>query len=114
MRAPDYNPKSFGDIYETPLGKEIWEFLNTEIIWQRLELATELGHPAVEGIGDKLLEKFGEPLRQDRMKQAIGHMVRAIMEANGYILKSKGVKCRKKTELFVYASCYEKFGARAQ
>jgi hypothetical protein len=113
MNKTNYEPKGFGDIYTTPLGKKIWKFLNTEYIWIRLELTTQLGHPAVEGIGDKLLENFGNELKKDdlhtdRLKQAIGHMVRYIMESHGYKLKQKGVRCRKKTELFVFASRYGK------
>ena len=113
MKTIDYKPGNFGDIFQTPLGQEIWEFLNTDDIWIRLELTTQLGHPAVEGIGDKLLDKFGDSLKKDdpyadRLKQAIGHMVRPIMEANGYKLVQKGVRCRKKTELFVFAARYAK------
>lgn len=113
MKSINYEPKGFGDIFSTPLGKQIWEFLNTDDIWIRLELTTQLGHPAVEGIGDKLLERFGDSLKKDdsytdRLKQAIGHMVRPIMEAHGYDLVQKGVRCRKKTELFVFASRYGK------
>lgn len=108
MKTVNYKPKGFSDIFNASPGKEIWEYLNTDDIWIRLELTTQLGHPAVEGIGDKLLEKFGEKVHEDRMKQAIGHMVRAIMEAHGYELDIKGVRCRKKTELFVFAARYRK------
>ena len=113
MKLVNYKPKGFGDVSNTPLGQEIWEFLQTEEIWVRLELTTQLGHPAVEGIGDKLLEKFGDLLTKeeqysDRIKQAIGHMVRTIMESHGYRLVQKGVRCRKKTELFVFAARYDK------
>jgi len=113
MKIEDYKPKGFGDIFNIPLGQKIWKFLNTEDIWIRLELTTQLGHPAVEGIGDKLLEHFSNELKKDdlhtdRLKQAIGHMVRFIMESHGYKLKQKGVRCRKKTELFVFASRYGK------
>ena len=114
MIKATYNPKSFGDIFEKQLGKDVWDFLNTDRIWDRLELATDLGHPAAEGIGDKLLEEFGDSVRNERMKQAIGHMVRSIMEANGYILEAKGLKCRKKTDLFVYASRYGKLSDRTE
>jgi hypothetical protein len=111
MKIENYKPKGFGDIFNMSLGQEIWKFLNTDDIWIRLELTTQLGHPAVEGIGDKLLENFSDALTKDdlftdRLKQAIGHMVRYIMEKHGYKLIQKGVKCRKKTELFVYASRY--------
>ena len=108
MKTANYEPKGFGDIFNTTLGQQIWDYLNSEDVWIRLELTTELGHPAVEGIGDKLLVKFGEKVKEDRMKQAIGHMVRAIMEFHGYDLDKKGVRCRKKTEVFVFAAKYKK------
>lgn len=103
-----YDPKGFKDIFETKLGQKIWDYLNTDEAWVRLELTTQLGHPAAEGIGDKLLEMFGDDVKEDRVKQAIGHMIRPIMIFHGYSLKQKGVRCRKKTELFRYASRYGK------
>ncbi len=108
MKYVNYDPKGFGDIFNTNLGKKIWDYLNSEDAWIRLELTTQLGHPAVEGIGDKLLDQFGQQIKEDRVKQAIGHMVRAIMEYHGYHLTQKGVRCRKKKEVFVFASRYSK------
>lgn len=113
MKKEIYDPRNFNDIFKSPIGQEIWQYVNSEDIWIRLELTTQLGHPAVEGIGDKLLEKFGDTLSKDdsssdRLKQAIGHMVRFIMESHGYELIQKGVRCRKKTELFVFAAKYAK------
>lgn len=116
MKIREYKPKVFSDIFndETEnglVGKEIWNFLNTEEIWWRLELTTQLEHPAVEGIGDKLIEKFSDVLikdnpKRDRYKQMIGHMVKVIMNEHGYVIWQKGVKCRKKKELFVLATKY--------
>lgn len=108
-----YDARNFSGILNESPGKEIWEYLNTDDIWIRLELTTQLGHPAVEGIGDKLLEKFGDAFKKDdpyadRLKQAIGHMVKHIMKSHGYELVQKGVRCRKKTELFVFAARYGK------
>ena len=113
MNKHSYKAKNFSDMFNdtNTLGQEIWDYLNTEEIWIRLELTTQLRHPAVEGIGDKLLEKFGSVLNKgnpkfDRYKQMIGHMVKEIMEKHGYIIWQKGVRCRKKTELFVFATKY--------
>ena len=103
-----YDPKGFKDIFESDLGQKIWDYLTTDEAWARLELTTQLGHPAAEGIGDKLLEHFGNIVKEDRNKQAIGHMIRPIMEHHGYDLVQKGVRCRKKTEVFVFASRYGK------
>ncbi|MBW6533945.1 MAG: hypothetical protein K0B11_02970 [Mariniphaga sp.] len=103
-----YNPQSFKDIYESPLGQKIWNYLNSKEGKDRMILTTELGHPAAEGIGDKLLEQFGDDVKQDRVKQATGHMIRHIMEDLGFHHAQKSVKCRMKTEVFTYASRYKK------
>ena len=45
----------------------------------------------MSGIEEKLLDKFKEEVVDDRVKQMIGHMVRQIMEANGYIVEKGNV-----------------------
>jgi len=110
----NYNPKGFAKIFESELGQGCWKYLNSEDAKIRMVLATELGHPAAEGIGDKILELFGDELKKntkeekDRIKQAIGHMIRYVMEGYGYHLDQRSVPCRKKTELFIFASRYKK------
>ncbi|MDO9257428.1 MAG: hypothetical protein Q7U54_18050 [Bacteroidales bacterium] len=103
-----YEPKGFKDIFDSPLGQDIWKYLNSQQAKERMELTSQLGHPAAEGIGDKLLEQLGEEVKVDRVKQATGHMIRFVMEELGYQLVQRSVKCRKKTEVYVYASRYEK------
>ncbi len=110
----NYNPKGFTKIFESEFGQGCWKYLNSEDAKIRMVLATELGHPAAEGIGDKILERFGDEFikntkeENDRIKQAIGHMIRYIMESYGYKLAQRSVPCRKKTELFIFASRYKK------
>lgn len=103
-----YNPQSFKDVFDSILGQNILNYLISEDAKVRLVLTSQLGHPAAEGIGDVLLDQFGDEVRTDRVKQAIGHMIRYVMEGNGYHLAQRSVKCRRKTELFVYATRYEK------
>lgn len=112
MNDTTYEAGTFKDIYSLPIGKEIWNFLNSDKIWDKLEITTYLGHPAAEGIGDNLLEEFPvyfaeNAVNRDRLKQTVGHMIRQIMEANGYILVQKSVKCRI-NKLFNVASRYRK------
>ena len=104
----NYQAQSFKDVFDSLLGQEIWKYLNSEDAKIRMELTSDLGHPAAEGIGDILLKKLGEEVKQDRVKQATGHMIKHVMEQYGYELVQRSVKCRKKTEVFVYASRYEK------
>ena len=79
-----YRPDSFASLYTTPLGQNIWEFLNREESVAQLETASDLGKSAVEGISEVLLESFGSEVLSDRVKQMIGHMTRQIMEQHGW------------------------------
>jgi len=103
-----YRPKTFKDVFDTDLGQSIWSYLNSEDAKVRMILTSQLGHPAAEGIGDVILDHFGDEVKTDRVKQAIGHMIRHVMERYSYHLDQRGVPCRKKTELFFYASRYKK------
>lgn len=106
-----YDPKGFRGFFESDLGERIWEYLNTPLIFELMRLSTDFNRPAAEGIGDKLIETFGTEVdndKNDRIKQAIGHMIRAIMEHHGYEHIKSGNPCTKKGELFHYASKYGK------
>ena len=45
-----FDSGSFSDIANTPMGKQLWELLNTEDSRIRMETATYLGKPALEGL----------------------------------------------------------------
>lgn len=88
----EYEAGSFQALAETKLGKDLWKFLNREQIVTRLDTATDLGNPAVAGIEEPLLAEFGDAVLDDRVKQMIGHMVRQVMEAEGYEIEKQNVK----------------------
>ena len=87
-----YIPGVFSTSYATPLGPELWEFLNRPESILQMETATKLERPAVEGIEEDLLLEFGRLDQDDRVKQMIGHMVRQIMERLGYVIAVQNVK----------------------
>ena len=87
-----YNPDKFGSLYETDLGQRLWGFLTEEANIARLETASQLGKPAVEGIEEHLLEAFREDVLADRVKQMVGHMVRQILEQRDWVLDQTDVK----------------------
>lgn len=91
----EYDPGNFKSLAESPLGKKLWPFLNRPDIVTRMDTATDLGNPAVAGIEEALLaefgDEFGEEILDDRVKQMIGHMVRQIMEAEGYEIEKQNV-----------------------
>ena len=62
---------SFSDVFETPLGKELWAYLERETSLACLETTTFLGRPALEGLQPGLTQHFGERIESDRIKQLI-------------------------------------------
>lgn len=73
--------KSFG---ATDLGARLWAYLNKNVTIAYLERAIELDRPALVGMGWRLIERFGEEVKNDVVKQAIGAMVRQILESRGH------------------------------
>ena len=87
----EYQADKFASTANTPLGHQLWAFINKEATLDAMEVASDLGHPAVAGIEEKLLAEFGEKVLGDRIKQMIGHMVRQAMEREGFILDQSNV-----------------------
>lgn len=103
----NFDAGSFSDLAGTSMGRELWQFLNSEEVFVRLETTTFLKRPALEGVQPQLLKKFGEEIKPDRWKQIAGRMVRQIMENQGYVLDQTGVRTRVGV-LFTSAARYRK------
>lgn len=87
-----YRPEKFASLYDSELGQCIWAFLTRDDNVARLETASELSKPAVEGIEEQLLAEFREDVLADRVKQMVGHMVRQILEQRDWVLDQTDVK----------------------
>ena len=87
-----YSPEKFASLYASELGQRIWVFLTTSENVARLETASELSKPAVEGIEEQLLAEFREDVLAERVKQMVGHMVRQILEQRDWVLDQSDVK----------------------
>lgn len=90
----EFDAGSFSDVAHTPFSREIWKYLHTDAALACLETTTYLGHPALEGLQPHLVKTFGEEIRDDRIKQMTGRMVRQVMEGRGYSLDQTDVKVR--------------------
>lgn len=99
-----YDARMFRHLASTYLGKQLWIFLNDDIIVACMITATYLGKPAVMGIEENLLDNFQNEVVDNRVKQMIGHMVHQIMEANGYITEKQNVIIG--SILFTKGTCY--------
>lgn len=87
-----YRPGRFSDIAKTATGRDLWKFLNTPQTVHAMEIASELGQPAVAAIGEAALKMFGETMLDDRIKQVTGHMVRQVLERRGFVVDQSDVK----------------------
>jgi len=113
MRA--YKPGVYSSLYATTLGGDLWGFLNEREAVVMMRTATALGRPAVEGIEEALLERFGQAILANRVKQMCGHMVRQIMEDEGLQVSVqntkiangapflRGTKYRRKDEIVMHS-----------
>jgi len=125
-----YEPGTFSNISDTPLGKEFWEFLLQPHILRSLEIAGRLGIAPVSAISDELLAVYGDspkgdtPREQldrglatrfpgdpqisfDRTKQMLGHMIRQVMYCLGFQLRSKNSPAKDPLGIFSTSARYD-------
>lgn len=102
----NYHAGRYSTTFANEGGQEIWEFLADPKNLTRMETATYLSRPAIEPLSPFLLERFGDCVKQDRIKQMMGHMVRQIMENRGYVLQQGNVKISSANNIFSRASRY--------
>lgn len=108
-----YDAWKFVKLAETELGEKLWGFLNEHDSFIRMETATRLKRPAVEGVAEELLIKFKDEFDSLdklvflRVKQMIGHMTKQVMAAHGYQVYMKNVLVLS-TNLFSKGTRYAK------
>jgi hypothetical protein len=99
----------FASLFANAPGPNIWNFLNSERTIGKMKAAAFFKHPAVEPLASDLLAEFGAEfpaeIQQDGYHQMIGHMVKQVMEADGYELVRTDVPMSK-NEMFSTGACY--------
>jgi hypothetical protein len=100
----NYNAGPFTDIASI-WGNQLWEFLNEPMNMHSMADASDNKRPAAEAIAVELFRRFGDDIRQDRVKQFTGFLIRQVMEQNGYSHRAYGQQT-KENPVFVTASVY--------
>jgi hypothetical protein len=108
-------------VIESPLGKKISSFLQSEHMIIAMLVATYLRKPAADGVSPFLLEYFGEDIRKIEsqpelygytlifFKRAVGHMIKQIMFSQGYEVEKCPVELPAgRDTLFKYTTRYKK------
>ncbi len=110
-----YEAWKFNKLAESEFGKELWKFLNLQETFIRMETASRLKRPAVEGIAEELKihfkKNFNDLDKSEflRIKQMIGHMVKQVMASHDYEVFMKNVRVIS-TDLFTKGTRYQKRG----
>ena len=75
----------------------------------RMQVATELGRPAVEALAAHLEKEFGvtNDKRWESTRQFIGFIVRGVMERQNYEVEKGGCKVSSKQSVFNRATRYQ-------
>ncbi len=79
----NYDVRNFTDVASV-WGDRLWAFLNEASTVATMTDASDHGLTAAESVGAALLDLFGEEMRQHRVKQFIGYLIRQVMERSGY------------------------------
>ncbi len=108
--AQTFAPGTYRELAESPFGQNVWLFLNERDNLIRMETATFLERPAVEPLSPGLLDRYGEEIRQDRVKQMIGRMARQILEARGYRIDRQNVRISAEANIFSSGTRYVAVG----
>jgi hypothetical protein len=104
----NYNPERFASLFNTEHGHSLLAFLTEETSIAAMKTASDLGKPAIVGVRQALLEEFNQHLLENRFKQMAGHMVRQVMESEGYTLAQDDVSVRAIP--FIKAARYARLG----
>ncbi len=91
MYFEHYDPQRFASLYAA-LGPKLRQFFARPVIVALLEGSVKLRRPAVEAIEDHLLEYAQEDVKNQRVRQLVGHMIRHLMEKVGYELAQPEVR----------------------
>lgn len=87
-----FKNRFFGPLSQEPWAQEIWAFLNEDDSIRRMEAASALGRPALEGVVIDLEQGWGDHLGSDQARKMVGAMIKEVMEPRGWEIESQGLK----------------------
>ncbi|MEM7439461.1 MAG: hypothetical protein AAF393_07680 [Pseudomonadota bacterium] len=101
-----YRPDRFGKTFRAFDGLALWHWLQQPENITIMTTASFLHRPAVEPLAPRLADRFPAVMHIHSVRQMIGHMVRQIMQEQGYHLDRSNVKIDRRDSLFRRGSTY--------
>src|ERR1017187_9296489 len=81
-------------------------YIESDDAFIRMETASELVKPAAEALSAQLARRFGDIVRENRVKQFIGWYIRKVMEGRGFSLDQQNCKVCSPNNIFTRAARY--------
>ena len=108
QHLPDISPRLHRFMEGVPKGFELLEFLSSPTGRHMLRDATDRGIPAVGGVSDALIERFGWALFRDPLvRRFVGMATRAIMDSEGFEL-ARPIGRMRRDKLFSAGAVYRR------
>lgn len=101
-----YRPDRFSTAYLHLKGEAVWAWLHRQEILIVLETASVLRRPAVEGLSPHLKKAFPDQINRLKFRQMVGHMVRQVMDEQGYLLQRSNVRIPHPASIYGYGNVY--------
>jgi hypothetical protein len=86
--------------------RAIQKYIDSDDAFIRMETASELVKPAAEALSTQLAKRFGDVVKENRVKQFIGWYIRKVMEAHGFSLDQQNCKVCSPNNIFTRAARY--------
>lgn len=109
--ATNLQPDDFGSYRgaaEDNTLRAIQAYIDSDDAFIRMETASELVKPAAEALSAQLTKRFGEVVRENRVKQFIGWYIRKVMEGRGFSLDQQNCKVCSPNNIFTRAARYRR------
>jgi hypothetical protein len=107
----DLRPDDFGSYKgaaEDKTLRAIQAYIDSDDAFIRLETACELVKPAAEALSAQLAKRFGDIVRENRVKQFIGWYIRKVMEGRGFSLDQQNCKVCSPNNIFTRGARYRR------
>jgi hypothetical protein len=106
MQLQPYRPDKFANTYTHHAGEKIWYWLNQDSAIAMMQTASYLRRPAIEALSPHLKRDFAAEISITAVRRMVGHMVRQILETQGYRLNRANVRITGKDNVFAFGSAY--------
>ncbi len=83
-------------------------YIESDDAFIRMDTASDLVKPAAEALSAQLAKRFGEIVRENRVKQFVGWYIRRIMEGRGFSLDQQNCKVCSPNNIFTRGARYRR------